>query len=124
MAEEGGGLGVLVGAAPDEVEEDEADGGDDERDVGLVPLVAERLQEAGLAGLAVVAELAGVVAPQRAVRVRRRPRRARPLRRAHVRVPAHRRRLAAARLRIAHHMLQRQVLQGKKIQETSGRFIS
>lgn len=97
-AEECRCLGVLVGAAADEVEDDEADGGNDERDVGLVPLVAKRLQEAGLAGLALVAELGRVVAPQPAVRVRRRPRRSRPHRRAHVVEPAHRRRLAATRL--------------------------
>uniref|UniRef100_A0A0D9YPE4 CASP-like protein n=1 Tax=Oryza glumipatula TaxID=40148 RepID=A0A0D9YPE4_9ORYZ len=51
-AEEGLGLGVLVGAAADEVEEDEGDGGDDEGDVGAVPLGAERREEARAARLA------------------------------------------------------------------------
>lgn len=101
-AEEVLGLGVLEGAAADDVDEDERDGGDDERDVGLAPLVAQRAQHAGLAGAAAVAELAGVVAPRAAVRVSRRVRRVRPYRRAHVRVPAHRRRLAAPGLRNAH----------------------
>jgi hypothetical protein len=97
--EERRGLRVLVGAAADEVEEDERDGGHDERDVGLVPLVAQSLQEAGLAGLAVVAELPRVAAPQPAVRVRRWVRRLRPHRRAHVAETAYRRWLAATRLR-------------------------
>jgi hypothetical protein len=105
-AEEVLGLRVPEGAAADDVDEDERDGGDEQRDVGLAPLLAQAAEHAGLAGGAAVAELGGVVAPGRAVSVRRRVRRARPRRRAHVRVPAHRRRLAAAGLHahpIGHH---------------------
>lgn len=89
------GLRVAEGAASDDVDEDERDGGDEQREVGLAPLLAQRPQHAGLAGGAGVAQLVRVVAPRRAVRVHRRVRRARPHRRAHVREPAHRRRLAA-----------------------------
>lgn len=97
-AEEVLGLRVLEGAAADDVDDDERDGGGDERHVGPAPLVAQGAQHAGLAGAAPVAELPGVVAPRAAVRVRRRVRRARPHRRGHVRVSARRRRLAATGL--------------------------
>lgn len=101
-AEEVLGLRVLEGAAADDVEEDERDGGDDEGDVGPAPLLPQGAQHPGLAGAALVAELRRVVPPRGAVRVRSRVRRVHPHRRAHVRVPAHRRRLAAARLQNAH----------------------
>ena len=106
-AEEVLGLRVAEGAAADDVDEDERDGGDEQRDGGLAPLLAQAAQHAGLAGGAGVAELAWVVAPRRAVRVRRRVRRARPHRRAHVRVPAHRRRLAAPGLHGQHSTVHR-----------------
>ena len=108
-AVDGLGVRVLVGAAADEVEEDERDGGDDERDVGLVPLAPQRRQEARAARLALVAQLRRVVAPQAAVRVRRGPRQIRPHRRAHVPEPAHRQGLSVARLR-PHHTTPHQKL--------------
>jgi hypothetical protein len=90
------GLRVAEGAAADDVDEDERDGGGEQRHAGPAPLLPELPQHAGLAGAAAVAELPRVVAPRRAVRVRRRVRRgARPRRRGHVREPARRRRLAA-----------------------------
>ena len=87
-------LRVAEGAAADDVDEDERDGGGEQRHAGPAPLLPERPQHAGLAGGAAVAELPRVVAPRRAVRVRAR-RGARPRRRRHVREPARRRRLAA-----------------------------
>lgn len=93
-------MGVLEGAAADDVDDDERHGGGHEGGAGPAPLLAERAQHAGPARRAPVAELPRVVAPQAAVRGRVRAaagarRRARPRRRGHVRVPARRRRLAA-----------------------------
>lgn len=92
-------LGVLEGAATDDVDPDESDGGDDEDDIGLPPLLPEVAQQAGLAGRAGVAQLVLVVAPGRAIRVRHRVARVYPHRRVHVPIPTNRRWLAAPGLR-------------------------
>lgn len=97
-AEEVLGLGVLEGAAGDEVDPDKDDQGDDEDHVRPPPLLPHTPQQAGLARRAPVAELGRIVAPRPAVGVRPRVRRIRPHRRPHVPVPAHQRRLAAPRL--------------------------
>ena len=95
-AEEVLGLGILEGAAADDVDPDEDDGGNDERDVGLAPLIAQVAQQPRLAGVAVVAELALVVAPEGAVHVRHGVTRVDPQCRVHVPIATYRRWFAAS----------------------------
>lgn len=62
-------LGVLVGATGNEINPDKDNEGDNEDNVGLPPFFAEVGEEAGLAGVAVIAEVGLVIAPQVTVRV-------------------------------------------------------
>lgn len=82
-----GPLGVLESAAADAVDADEEDEDDDVENGELAPVPTDVLEDAGPAGVAVVAELGGGVAPPHAVGV---------LRAHHLRAP-----VAACRRRLA-----------------------
>lgn len=97
-AEEVLGLGVPEGATSDDVDPDEDHHGHYKDHVYFPPLFPEVPQQTGLAGVAAVAELGLVVAPQVAVCVCVRVHRVRPQGRVHIAVAARGRRLTASRL--------------------------